>query len=83
MTTEDLVLEANKVFFEEHYSPYSTGTAIEIDDVKDLMITFAKHHVQEALKAALEDIPYGGHDNIHYEDVKHILTESYPLTNIK
>ena len=58
------------------------GNPIDLEDVPNLMITFAKHHVREALKAALEDIPYGGSDDIHYDDVKHILTESYPLKNI-
>jgi hypothetical protein len=47
-----------------------------------MMQEFAKLHVQEALKYALEEVPYGGSDEIHYEHVKGILT-CYPLENIK
>lgn len=79
-STYDFTDKVEKVFFDE--LPQSTGTAIEIDDVRELMIEFAKYHVELALKAALEDIPYGGSDPISFEDVKHIL-DSYPLTNIK
>lgn len=50
--------------------------------IKELMIEFAKLHVQEALKTALSEIPYGGSDEIRYEDVVHIL-DCYNLDNIK
>ena len=80
MTADELILKADKVFFQE--LPDSTGTAIELDTVKDMMIEFAKHHVKKALEAALEDVPYGGSDAIHYRDVVHIL-DSYPPENIK
>lgn len=46
------------------------------------MIEFAKLHVKKALETALEEVPYGGSDEVRYEDVKGILT-CYPLTNIK
>jgi hypothetical protein len=80
MTTNDLILKANTVAYEEYPDSYSS--AIELEDVRDMLIEFAQFHVTEALKAALEDIPYGGSDSISYDDVEHIL-ESYPLTNIK
>lgn len=51
-------------------------------DVIELLVKFAKLHVQEALKTALEEIPYGGSDEIRYEDVVHIL-DCYNLDNIK
>lgn len=53
-----------------------------IKDIVPLMIEFAQMHVELALKAALEDFPYGGSDPVTYEDVKDIA-DSYPLTNIK
>lgn len=48
----------------------------------DILIEFAKIHVQEALKTALDEVPYGGSDEIRYEDVVHIL-DCYNLDNIK
>ena len=52
------------------------------DDINYAMVEFAKLHVQAALKEALEEVPYGGSDEVRYEDVVGILT-CYPLTNIK
>ena len=43
---------------------------------------FAKMHVKAALEAALEEVPYGGSDEVRYEDVKGILT-CYPEDLIK
>lgn len=51
-------------------------------DIPSVLIEFAKLHVETALKAALEEVPYGGSDPVHYEDVVGIL-DCYPLTNIK
>ena len=55
---------------------------INYEDCKQAMIEFAKLHVKEALKTALEEVPYGGTDEVRYEDVVGILT-CYPETNIK
>ena len=53
--------------------------------VKKAMIEFAKMHVQEALKQALESIPCLGSstDTASYEDMKDAILNSYPLENIK
>lgn len=51
--------------------------------IKELLCEFAKLHVQAALEAALEEVPYGSStDTVSYEDVSGILT-CYPLENIK
>lgn len=54
------------------------------NDVQPIdLIEFAKLHVQAALHAALEEVPYGSStDTVSYEDVSGILT-CYPLENIK
>ena len=52
------------------------------DTVFKAMIEFAKMHVKAALEAALEEVPYGGSDEVRYEDVKGILT-CYPEDLIK
>ena len=44
-------------------------------DVADhLAVDFAKYHVKKALEEALDNIPYGGSDEVRYEDVVGILT---------
>lgn len=73
-TAEDVFLEILDVPKDRYEIPSS---------VKRAMIEFAKIHVQAALKAALEEVPYGSStDTVSYEDVKGILT-CYSLTNIK
>ena len=51
---------------------------------QELMIEFAKMHVQEALKQALESIPCLGSstDIASYEEVEEAVLNSYPLENI-
>ena len=78
MTAEDIL---KKHFVEE----CKAGMFLTPEDetkVYAAMIEFAKLHVEAALKAALEEVPYGGSDPVHYEDVVGIL-DCYPLTNIK
>lgn len=66
---------------------YVTKDGIEdvqdsVEYVRDVMIKFAKHHVQEALKCALDEVPYGSStDTISYEDVVGIL-DCYDLDQI-
>lgn len=55
---------------------------MDLAECERCMIEFAKMHVKLALKEALEEVPYGGSDEIHYEDVVGILT-CYNLDNIK
>ena len=51
---------------------------------QELMIEFAKMHVQEALKQALENSPTGSSTDIpSYEDMEDAILNSYPLENIK
>ena len=55
-----------------------------INDTKLAMIEFAKLHVTEALKQALEDSPTGSSTDIpSYEDMKDAILNAYPLENIK
>ena len=51
---------------------------------QELMIEFAKMHVEEALKQALESIPCLGSstDIASYEEVEEAVLNSYPLENI-
>lgn len=53
--------------------------------VREAMIEFAKMHVQEALKQALESIPCLGSstDIASYEEVEDAVLNSYSLENIK
>jgi len=65
-----------------------TNEGFKIDDEctydisVDSMIEFAAMHVKLALQYALEEVPYGGSDEVTYEDVEGILT-CYPIENIK
>jgi len=53
------------------------------NSAEDLAIEFAKFHVKEALKTALDETPYGSStDTVSYEDCVHIL-DCYPPENIK
>lgn len=68
-----------KEFLKESIGDTYKGNAT----VEHYMIEFAKLHVQAALEAALEEVPYGSStDTVSYEDVSGILT-CYPLENIK
>jgi hypothetical protein len=51
----------------------------------DAMIEFARLHVEEALKEALESIPCLGSstDIATYEEVEEAVLNAYPLENIK
>ena len=53
-------------------------------DIKKMMIEFAKLHVEAAIKACIEDAPSGSStDTVSYEDVVEALRDSYPLDKIK
>jgi hypothetical protein len=75
MTAEEL-LEKYKFEAGEHIGNR------DYDKMCEFAKEFATMHVEAALMAALEEVPYGGSDAINYEDVVGILT-CYPLTNIK
>ena len=56
----------------------------DLENIYHAMREFAKYHVEEALKQALEDSPTGSSTDIpSYEDVKDAILNSYPLENIK
>ena len=79
---------------EEFFKEYSNNTSlseghyeylIDEDSFKEAMIEFAKMHVQEALKQALENIPCLGSstDIASYEEVEKAILNCYLLENIK
>ena len=55
------------------------------NNVTDMLIEFAKMHVQEALRLALESIPCLGSitDIASYEEVEEAILNAYSLGNIK
>ena len=55
------------------------------NNVTDMLIEFAKMHVEEALKQALESIPCLGSstDIASYEEVEEAILNAYPLDLIK
>jgi len=54
-------------------------------DIEEMLIEFAKLHVEAALKEALESIPCLGSssDIATYEEVEDAVLNAYPLTLIK
>ena len=69
-----------KEYFIEHLS----GEPLHQDVVIEAMIKFAKYHVEQALKAALEEAPTGSSTDIpSYEDMEDAILNTYPLENIK
>lgn len=63
----------------------NTQGCILEEELPNLMIEFAKLHVQKALKEALESIPCLGSstDIATYEEVEDAVLNSYPLDLIK
>lgn len=57
----------------------------DLENVYHAMREFAKYHVEEALKQALENIPCLGSstDIASYEEVEKAILNCYPLENIK
>ena len=51
-------------------------------DIHDIMIKFAKLHVEAALKEASENVIIDGHP-FEYELDKNSIINAYPLENIK
>ena len=77
-TTEDFLIE-------KEYPLYNEFGGLGMYYVREAMIEFAKMHVQEALKQALESIPCLGSstDIASYEEVEDAVLNSYLLENIK
>ena len=74
----------SKIPTAEEFLDANTSGIIDEIKCKELMIEFAKLHVEAAIKACIEDAPSGSStDTVSYEDVVEALKDSYPLTNIK
>lgn len=58
---------------------YVEGDSLDVHE--QLMIEFAKLHVEAAIKECIECAPSGS--STEYEDVVEALTKCYSLTNIK
>lgn len=78
-------LTAEEFLIEKEYPLYNESGGLGMYYVREAMIEFAKMHVQESLKQALESIPYLGSstDIASYEEVEEAVLNSYPLENIK
>ena len=75
---------AEEFLIEKEYPLYNEFGGLGMYYVREAMIEFAKMHVQEALKQALESIPCLGSstDIANYEEVEEAVLNSYPLENI-
>ena len=75
---------AAEFLIEKEYPLYNESGGLGMYYVKEAMIEFAKMHVQEVLKQALESIPCLGSstDIASYEEVEEAVLNSYPLENI-
>jgi len=62
---------------ETHWSGYHLCSIIKTYEARELMIEFAKMHVQEALRQADEDL------SLRYEYDSDLILNAYPLENIK
>lgn len=80
LSTAEEFLNTQKCYT-ENLSVLPLGTS---KIIKQNMIEFAKLHVQEALKQALESIPCLGSstDIASYGEVEEAVLNSYPLENI-
>ena len=75
---------SEEFLIEKEYPLYNEFGGLGMYYVKEAMIEFAKMHVQESLKQALESIPCLGSstDIASYEEVEDAVLNSYPLENI-
>lgn len=90
ITAEDILIEKRvllKTIEESGNFPLNLTRDTHIGSakkIKQAMIEFAKYHVIEALKQALEDSPTGSSTDIpSYEEMKEAILNAYPLENIK
>jgi len=87
-TADTLLLEKAQVYTEDFDYEEMVGKDQVLDNretITDIMIEFAKLHVEAALKEALESIPCLGSssDIASYEEVEEAVLNAYPLTLIK
>ena len=63
---------------------FMQGKAFSIPSIENMIIEFAKLHVEAALKMAFEDAPCGSStDIVTCEELHEAIINSYPLENIK
>lgn len=76
---------AEEFLIKKNYPLYNNFGGLGMYYVKEAMIEFAKMHVQEALKQALESIPCLGSstDIPSIEEVEEAVLNAYPLDLIK
>ena len=76
---------AEEFLIKKNYPLYNNFGGLGMYYVKEAMIEFAKMHVQEALKQALESIPCLGSstDIPLIEEVEKAVLNAYPLDLIK
>ena len=77
---------ADEFFSAENVTKYMEKNKISCiqETVVILGREFAKLHVKEALKVALEDAPTGSSTDIpSYEEMEDAILNAYPLENIK
>lgn len=66
------------------YPSFNNSGGLGVGYCHQAMIEFAKYHVEQALKAALEDAPTGSSTDIpSYEEMEDAILNAYPLENIK
>jgi hypothetical protein len=71
-----------KAFYQNYIEENNNDSHV---DIEEMLIEFAKLHVEAALKEALESIPCLGSssDIATYEEVEDAVLNAYPLTLIK
>jgi hypothetical protein len=76
------IMENEIISAEEFVNQYNwENSSLNIPEV---LIGFAKLHVQAAIKECIESAPSGSStDTVSYKDVKYALEDCYPLDNIK
>ena len=66
------------------YDDITDQMVVPSSQLEQAMVDFAKMHVEQALKEALEEAPTGSSTDIpSYEEMKDAILNAYPLDNIK
>lgn len=75
---------AEEFFYPNVHKSRLRNTGISKKGCEELMIKFAKLHVEAVIKECIECAPSSSStDTVSYEDVKFALKDCYPLDNIK
>jgi len=74
----------NKIPTAEEWLKHFEENAYPGTPISECIIDFARIHVEQALKAAWEDVPCGSSSDIpSCEEVREAIFNSYPLEKIK